>query len=190
MNILQIGCNDCNDHVFKFVSNNADKINYFFIIDALPKCIEDAKNVYSFIEKLIPINVAVSNYNGLTNFYFPSDDDKSGHASMSKDHVFRHNHQKLETNVVPCININYLFATLNMEIERFYIDIEGYDVDILLSLDFNRFKPKYIEYECYHSDGTFSNGGEKNNKLLKILDDNGYHYKSDGQYNIIAELNQ
>ena len=59
MNIIQIGCNDCNDHVFDFIKENQNIINNFFVVDALPKCCEKAQEVYSFIDNLKIFNKAI-----------------------------------------------------------------------------------------------------------------------------------
>jgi len=190
MNIVQIGCNDCNDEVFKFVSNNVNKIKNFVAIDGLPKATDIARNKYSFLgDKLKVINCAVGLKSGLLSFYCPQNDDISAHASLSLDHLKGHNHRIITKNIVPSIEINTLLSNIVDEIgqiNRFYIDTEGFDVPLLLQMNFDLFKIEYIEFEYAHSDGVFKTG-ENLNKLLEKLKINYTSLNKSGEYNIIAQ---
>jgi len=145
--ILQIGCNDCQDQVKDYVLKNAENINKFIVIDALPKAIEAAKTVYSSLgPKLIPVVSAVGICSGVVPFYFPEDESGSVHASASLEHVFQHRHQKVKAFYSPLVDINSLFNSLGLQkIDRLYIDMEGWDVDVLLALDFNGREIPFIE---------------------------------------------
>ena len=57
MNILQIGCNTCKDDAFDFISKNQDEVKLFIVIDALPACVEKAKNVYSFLGNVFGVSL-------------------------------------------------------------------------------------------------------------------------------------
>lgn len=190
MNIIQIGCNDCNDEVFKFVVNNANKINNFVAIDALSKATDIARNKYSFLgDKLTVINCAVGLKSGLLFFYHPQNDDVSAHASLSLDHLKGHSHKVINRITVPTIEINTLLSDIVEkigQINRFYIDTEGFDVPLLMQLDINKYKIDYIEFEYTHSDGVFKTG-ENLNKLLEKLKINYNSLNKNGGYNIIAQ---
>jgi len=178
MNIIQIGCNDCNDEVFNFVQENQNKINNFVAIDALSKATDIARNKYSFLgDKLTVINCAVTLKSGLEFFFHPENEDCSAHASLSKDHLIKHRHKIIRQIVIPGLEINTLLSDLRNkigQIDRFYIDTEGFDVPLLLQLDVNNFKINYIKFEYVHADGPFTTG-EKLNKLIEKLKIN---YKS------------
>ena len=49
LNIVQIGCNNCEDHVSKFVQKNSNNINNFIAVDAL-------KSYLKFLERQAEIN--------------------------------------------------------------------------------------------------------------------------------------
>lgn len=83
MNIIQIGCNTCKDHVFDFVKEN--QIEKLVVVDALSKCIESAKNQYSFLgERLTAINTAIGIENGLLDFFYPEDDSQFNYSISNK----------------------------------------------------------------------------------------------------------
>ena len=72
MNIVQIGCNDCSDHVYDFVKENQQQITKFVVVDALPKCVEIAKLKYEFLkDKVTVLNCAVGLKNEIIKFYYP-----------------------------------------------------------------------------------------------------------------------
>jgi len=190
MNIVQIGCNDCNDEVYNFIVENSDQINNFFAIDALPNAAITAKNKYNFLEKkLNVINCAVGLSNGLISFYYPQDSDMSEHASLSIDHLQCHGYHFLTKIIVPIIEINTLLSSITKEIgkiNKFYIDTEGFDVPILLQMDLNKYTPDYLEFEYIHSDGPKTIGPNLNNLLAKLQ--NKYNsIELSGHYNVIAQ---
>lgn len=190
MNIIQIGCNDCEDHVFEYISKHRDEVTAFMVVDALHGCVETAKRKYGFLgSRLIAVNCAVGPRVGLTEFYFPQGEDMSAHASMSADHLRNHQHPKLQSIVVPCLSLNVLVAAFARPVNRLYIDLEGADVDVLLGFDLAQFHPEFVEYEYLHSDGTFQQG-DKNQQLLKLLQANRYSYRQsvNSAYNIEAQL--
>lgn len=187
MNIIQIGCNNCDDEIFKIVTQNQNLINKFIVIDALPKCIEVANQKYSFLkDKLVAINCAIGTKTEIVKLFFPTDDELSAHASVSKDHVSKHRHELIDSLEIQCFEINEFLKNQNInEIDLLAIDVEGLDVDILLKLNLNEFKINQIVYEFYHSDGTF-NVGEKHNKLVEKFKDNNYQLNQISEYNILA----
>ena len=190
MNIIQIGCNDCQDHVFDYISKHRDEVKAFMVVDALHECVETAKRKYSFLgSRLIPVNCAVGPLNGLTEFHFPQGEDMSAHASMSVDHLRNHRHSTLQSIVVPCLSLNVLVAAFSRPVDRLYIDLEGSDADVLLGFDLGQFRPKFVEYEYLHADGTFQQGS-KQQQLLKLLQTHRYNYRQSesSPYNIEAQL--
>ena len=176
MNIIQIGCNDCNDEANNFILKNKDNINKFLVVDALPKCTDIAKTTYAFLgDKLTVLNCAVGNSNHITKIYYPASDDKSAHASLSENHLYAHLHKEVNNITIPVIDVNLIFEYFSEPVDWFFIDTEGLDVDILLHLDFDKYAPYNIHYEFSHSDGPFT-VGVKHSELTQKL--NGYGYLS------------
>lgn len=187
MNIVQIGCNNCEDEVFEFINQNKDSVSKFVVIDALPKCIDIAKTKYAFLEdKLVAVNCAIYNDNTIIKLIYPQSSDTSAHASLFENHVKTHGYSKCNFLFLPSLTLNNVFEFMNGDVDRLYIDIEGYDVDALLKLNYEKYKPKYIEYEWVHSDGV--NVSHLNhNKLVSLLTKYNYKLEKRGN-NSIAQL--
>lgn len=54
------------------------------------------------------------------------------------------------------------------KIDFFSLDVEGYELEVLKGLDFTKYKPKYILFEC--------NLKDQIEKITKLLIDNGYEF--------------
>ena len=157
LNIIQLGTNNGDDHVFKFISENERKIKNFLAIDALPKCVESVKEKYSFLgERLIPLNVAVGIKDGYAEFFYPKLEGESYLSSLLEHQLGVRNEFKLvDKMIVPTFNINTLLNNLSFNsIDRLYIDIEGMDVPVLTEMDFEKFLPDFIQLEHSHSGKT------------------------------------
>ena len=196
MKIVQIGCNNCDDHVFELVSKNADSIETLIVVDPLAKCVEVAKQKYAFLaERLIVVQCAISHTVGVAPFYCPVDDDMSVVASLSKDHIYAHHHSgftakgPINETWVPCLTINsFLESFVSLQTGfHLYVDTEGHDVDILLGLDLARFRVSKIQWESIHSDGPFK-VGPKAEALLQRLHRHGYIFDLCDTMNVVATL--
>ena len=181
MNVIQLGCNNCEDHVLELVKVKSHEIQNLILVDALPTCVEIAKRQYSFLlEKLIVINAAIGTENGLIDIFYPNVDDKSIHASFDPNHLFAHGHEKLTKIKVPSLNINNFFKSLNLEkIDYLFVDMEGMDVITLLEMDFEKYDPTFLRYEHKHSEGPNKTGGQNHLKLLEKLRKFNYSLSSD-----------
>ena len=187
MNIIQIGCNDCTDEAYKFITENKNNVEKFLVIDALPKCVEIARGTYSFLgNKLNALNCAVGVENSIANFYFPSVDDANGQSSLSEAHLFRHGHSAIGSMTVPILDVNNVFKWFNKEVDWLFLDAEGLDALMLLHLDFEKYKPKNIYYEFAHSDGPFILGANHKNLMDKFYRFNYQLTRTEG--NITAKL--
>lgn len=189
MKILQIGCNDGNDHVYKYVVSNKDKIEKLILLDANPKSINLCKNRYreynfcEFISKAI-----IDEYHTSISIFLPSNEDSSEHCSVYREHLLKHEHKN--ENIIEVIvesqNINSFLEEHKLyNLDRLYIDTEGLDVKILNAIHMDRFNINNICFEYVHSDGAHSHGGENLNRCLKKLQNYGYSITQDG-YNLIA----
>jgi FkbM family methyltransferase len=172
MNIVQIGCNDGNDHVFSYIKSNPNIDNIILIdanIGALNKCKETYANVpnCTFLH-----NAIVVDDSKFVNLYAPKDQSYDAHSSLVFDHLIKHHHQNIETISVPAININDLLSKYKPD--RLYIDAEGLDSVIVGSIDFTKHVVPYIFFEFVHSDGAFNIGSnfEKTKNILL-----NYNYK-------------
>ena len=179
MNIIQIGCNDGNDHVFKFVNENHLKINKVLLIDAVPACIEMAKEQYKNFAFIEYKNLAIiADLKEMIPF-FVSEHDHYAQCSLYKNHVIKHCGNNISEIIVPAKNINDLIFKFSENIiDRLYIDAEGEDANLILNLNFNIKQIKFIQYESAHS---------SNNELaMEKLQKNNYNIEFYPSSNITA----
>ena len=188
MNILQIGCNDGNDHVFKFVTENNSDIKNIYLLDANEKCISICKNQYKDISNAHFFHYAITTTDEpYVELYIPTENDIAAQSSLVDNHLQNHSCHNFRTEKVPAKNINQLFKDLNLKtIDRLYIDVEGLDVDIVNSIKFEEFKINFLMFEFIHSDGTMSRGGPKLDVCKQKLQNLGYSMHEE-EFNIIAQ---
>lgn len=192
MNIVQVGCNDCNDHVYKYVKNNSSKIELLLLVDANQDKIKKCHDKYGPLNidyVLIPKAITAGHDKELT-LYFNRKELNGHHTSINKDHLLRHSHKEsmIESGNFPAININKLFDEYNLkDIDKLYVDAEGYDIEILRSIDYSKYNIERIQFEYIHCDGAWSGMSKKVNDFIKELKAIGYKSKK-ARSEIILEL--
>jgi FkbM family methyltransferase len=189
MNIIQIGCNNGDDHVYNYIVNNQDKIDNVYLIDANSNCIEVSKVQYKDISNVTYLHYAITfSDEEYVELCVPDNGDSiSIHSSLLESHMLSHGHPNFKKERVPAKNINKLFEELNIQcLDRLYIDTEGLDIDIVNSLDFSKIDIKFLMFEYIHSDGSHSYGGERLDKLSAHLESLGYRLSKE-EFNVIAE---
>ncbi len=162
MNIVQIGCNDGNDHVLEFIKQNIKSITSLHLVDALPDCIEKIKHTYSFLECAHFYNLCISNNHLKQQTIFcPTQERHGGNtsqlASMSENHLIGHDVKDYRKMVIDSLNINTFLKNINInQIDKLYIDVEGLDCDLILELNLDVYNIPYIRFETVHSDGPYT----------------------------------
>lgn len=172
--LIQIGCNTGNDIVSELVRK--EKLDYILLIDANPYCIEQAKLHYAEVDNVHFEVAAVSNTQKNVIFYIPHFDTRttSAHSSLNKNHVLKHGHE--ETKIKEFTMRSKTFTEIMEEhellsVSKLFIDCEGEDVNIIKSLNFNKFLIEYIMYEHRHA------SQNEQEEAQKWLMDNGYTLK-------------
>lgn len=193
MNIIQIGCHNGDDGVLDFIKNHLSEINRVILIDANPNVIQFCKQTYQQITNNIEIiNFAVvADDHSSTNidFYVPKHDVCSQHCSCNPDHLQQHNHSEYDKISVPTISIFNLCKKYNMQyLDYLFVDTEGLDVSIIDSILLNSININQIKFEHKHSDGTFSNGGNKYDQLVQKLQALNYSVSKDGDDTIAIKI--
>jgi FkbM family methyltransferase len=192
MNIVQIGCNDGKDHVLEFIKNsNPNDINSITLVDALPKCLEIARANYSkFLSKTKFYNLCISDGDETEKDIFCPKLEKHGGdtsqlASVYENHLIGHDVFDYEKLRIPSLNINKFLQDLGAETNLLFIDVEGYDCDLIMALDLEKFHIDLIHYETHHSDGPYKRLAKAKlaiDKLKKF----GYSIADENQNNIDA----
>ena len=174
VNFLQIGGNDgySKDPIFKFVK----KYPWRGIIVEPQEDVfnKKLKKTYRFEKKVILENLAIADQTGTKKLWKIAVSDSrwaTGLASFNKDTLIyqiernyvadrlkregKPNPEKTEDYLtyeeVECTTIHDLLAKHNFDsLDLLQIDTEGYDFEIIKTVDFNKLKPKLISFESEH----------------------------------------
>lgn len=109
-------------------------------------------------------------------FYCPQDAPHYQVASIKKEHVQKHydHNCQLKKFIIPVKQLEEFINDITTEdIELLALDIEGIDAEILLDINFNNIKIKYLSFEYLHLD-------DKKDNVLKHLQNNNYIFLGSG----------
>lgn len=186
MKIVQIGCNDGNDHCLAYVKNNLPQITEIHLVDPLPGCIEKAQKAYEGIKQAKFYQLMIGETNGEGTIYYPTKDPTSGHSSSILTHMHAHAHTQLGTLKLKQVTLNTFMEENKINnCDRLYIDTEGLDCKILLGFDYMKYRVGYIEFEILHTDGPFYRGPIYE-KCVTGFRKNGYEIRGASEYNQCA----
>jgi FkbM family methyltransferase len=119
-------------------------------IPLLKKCWENYPNATIYEICIVPQNYNKSN---VELFYCPDDGPHYQVASINQEHVKKHygNNCIINKFIVQTTTINnFIKEITDEEIELLALDIEGIDSDILLDINFNNKKIKFLSFEYIH----------------------------------------
>jgi FkbM family methyltransferase len=153
---VQIGANDgvSHDPIHAFVS--AKRVDGI-VVEPLPDMFEALCHTYRRHPGVRKLNLAIHNELDVLTLYRP-DPARAAHlsgiASLRKDrHALTSNRSGLsEADIValevPAISLNNLLIEQKVEhLDLLQIDVEGYDMEIVDSLDLQRWRPSIIRFE-------------------------------------------
>lgn len=181
--IVQIGAHKGYDDLAEIIksSYNIDDINLILIepqSEFNDDLIECYKN-YNYIIENVVINTD-SELN-TTKFYKCSDDLDKEISSMNPQHLIKHDKNNFNEIDIPCITINNLLLKYQIKnIDILFIDAEGYDGDIIKSINFDVFNIKTIFYENLHlnNDEIINFLQSKNYNIFTNILNNGWTNKA------------
>jgi len=159
---------------------------------------ENTKNIQNiFIEES-----AISNRDEKKLFYSikRSSMDKlkkhwaSGIGSFDKKHILNHKSKRFDVSevdideiLINCLSFSSLVKKYEVtSIDKLIMDVEGYEYDLLKSIDYNSIEIKKILFEKKHFDGTFKEG-KKLEEVINLLEKQGYKIKKIDTENLEAE---
>lgn len=186
VSIVQIGANRANDELSNYVKLHYKNIKFGLFVEPMVKYTEEIKTCYNYNNEIIVENICiVPNSYGYDNItmYYHTGDPTLGVMSSILDHVIKHtpffNDGHIESFKVPCLTLDKLFDKYNItNLDMLFIDIEGMDGDVLLSIDLSKYNINKIEFEFIHL------SVEILDKITNKLLSNGYR-----RTKTISELN-
>ncbi len=112
--------------------------------------------------------------------------NRTGTSSFFRNHHKEINDEDIITHKVKCISLSNLVKEQSIEhIDLLQIDTEGYDYEILKSINFNEIKPSIVSFEHGVRMGIMSK--EQLFEIQNILMDNGYSVLID-EHDVRAHL--
>jgi FkbM family methyltransferase len=185
LKFIQIGANDGSllDPLYKFNMDNKSKVQGW-VIEPLPDLFEALTRNYQSIPSIIPVNIAIHNTETEMKMY------RVNPNSSGKKHAFADaiasfdpdfykksklgiDEKDIITQTVNCKSFTSFIKENNIDsLDLIQIDTEGYDAQIIYSIDFNVIKPQIIRFEHGVRDGIMSQ--EEFSNLCSHLNKYGY----------------
>lgn len=160
---VQIGSNDGinGDPIHKFITKYKWK---GILVEPVPEIFQKLKTTYKDYEGLVFENIAIATEEGYKDFYRVKENDEPNNpgwytllGSFNKDIVVKHRDRVpnldkyLIKEKVKCMTFQDLLKKNNTKkINLLHIDTEGYDFEIIKTINFNEIKPRMILYENEH----------------------------------------
>jgi FkbM family methyltransferase len=186
-----------------WIENDVKKCsNKVLLIEPVKYNFDQLKNRFKNYKNIIFENVAIGDKNELIDFFhvLESSIDKlkkhwaSGIGSFSKEHILKHRTKRFQIaeEDIKCIKIkaitfNKLVEKYKIEyINKLMIDAEGFDYNIIKSIDFKKIFIKEIIFEKKHLSTTFQIGS-KLNEIKALLVKEKYKLFDISEENILAK---
>ncbi|MBP9837394.1 MAG: FkbM family methyltransferase [Proteobacteria bacterium] len=159
------------------------------LIEPVPYNFERLKENFKDHSRFLFEQIAIGKESGQAKFFYvdkiakekvtnlPDWYDQIG--SFDRNHILKHLNGVLEPYIIECeIEVNSLSETLKrneiQEIHLLHIDTEGFDLEILKSIDLSQIQPVIIYIEHQHLDN------ESKQEMLSILSSDSYLIKDCG----------
>ncbi len=180
LTFLQIGANDgvTGDEILGLIERYPVR---GILVEPQPTAFARLQELHKGRENLLLVNGAVDRESGKRLFYMPTKGDVQV-ASFHRQHLRQHGliAQEISAHEVDCFTIDDVLKRGNLHsVDLLQVDAEGYDYEILKSIDFDRVLPKILRFEYRH----FSK--HDLDECLRMLARHGYLFLTE-QLDIIA----
>ena len=180
--IVQIGANDgkMSDPLYPFIMKHKKRVEGV-LIEPMKEVFESLKTNYRNCPKIKLLNVAIHKSEKEMKLYKVNPlarkvpEWSKGIASFNKDHhlISKTNAEHMVVEIVRCISFEDMVNDNGIDrIDLLQIDTEGYDSEIIRSIEFGSIKPRIIRFEHGLNSGIMD--GEEFFSIIKILKDNDY----------------
>jgi FkbM family methyltransferase len=189
---MQIGTNNGNDDFLKLVKRN--KPSKIILVEPNKSCIPKIQNNYKGIENVFVENVAITKTDeGLVKLVIPKNKSVYGNPATSVCYSlipmddWGDNFHSIEAHSMTFKSLCEKHGL--SDIHYLQIDTEGYDSEIIKSIDFGQISIDYIKYEIWPFEETaFTRHGEESKLYgangmkasLSLLESAGYSVIRDG----------
>lgn len=158
----------------KFVKKKYKKGDKIFCLEANPINIENLKKTYQNFTnvKIFNLGISISKKYKIKFFYTDKDAPHFQVTSIKKDHVKKHYPSEIIKNFsVKAITANNFFKKeIKNKIDYLCIDLEGIDLEVLMSIDLKKYKIENISIEYLHLNKL------QKRQMIYYLERKGYSY--------------
>jgi len=153
MKIVQIGSHKGYDDLTKLVKTmTTQNIEILILIEPQSEFNPSLKECYLGYNFFIE-NIIITNDDKLKKckFYSCEEDKNKEISSLKKEHLFKHNQYNFNEKEIKCLTLNNLLLKYEIkDLDILFIDSEGFDGEIIKSIDYEKFNIKKIFYENLH----------------------------------------
>lgn len=114
----------------------------------------------------INLNIGIGPADGLMPFYLMSASTLSTFSKISADRAIKEGHEIVNIENIPVLKLDSVFKRYCSEksVDFMSVDVEGFEMDVLRSNDWVRFRPNYLIVEI----------NQNTNKIMRFLKGVGY----------------
>ena len=159
------------DHFKNIYSDSFD----YYLYEPNPHCVNVLYQKYEHLTNVHIFNLAVSNKNTITNFYFQNDFSQGGSIILNHNDIF-YSHSTVQNIPVATVNISYILNRLSPQYTNIVmkIDAESSEYDILDSLissnQIFKFSKIYCEFHTqYMKPETKPSFQSRENNILNFI---------------------
>lgn len=191
---VQVGANDGIrfDPLNEFIRSTYFDLSGL-VVEPVPRYFRSLQETYSASPKIVPVNVAIHNTVRQTSLFVVDERSESqlpewalGIASFSRSHLVRPELPEdcIQEITVQCMSITELCRRYELtKLDLLQIDAEGYDSEIIRSIDFSKLRPNLIHFEHGLRDGVMSDRDFK--EIVSLLNRHDYQVLVE-QYDALA----
>lgn len=142
------------------------------IVEPQVGAFEKLKECYADQPQIILVNAAIANENGMRDF-FTLADHSIPQASFSREHLLKHKvpPDQIVCQQVRCCTLVSLLKEHGFDrLDLLQIDAEGYDYEVIRTIDFSAIRPAIIRFEHVHLSSTDANA------CVELLASQGYRF--------------
>lgn len=163
MKLLQIGSHKGYDDFTEIVKKiNPSDVELLLLVEPNQEFNSDLKSCYFNYNPIIEnIVISTDNSKRKTKFYscdknFYPDKDGSNYSELSsliREHLLKHdiNDSYIVESEIECSTINNIFEKYKItNLDILFVDVEGFDYNLITSIDFEKYDIKKIYYENLH----------------------------------------
>jgi len=202
INIVQFGANTGNDHVTKLLREKiipSGEKYHLYLVEPVKYCIPELLESYKDVKnKTLETAAIVPNHDNRNKMVeiFYGEDTNYAVSSLKESHVTRlsREYKSIKKLYVRAITPDELFFKWGIEnIDYLFIDIEGFDHEVIESISLNKHNINFICWEHQHNITTINQTIDtllKHNFSIEKGRNNSYAYKRKQNESYISDIRQ